>query len=326
MKSLRLFLSTLLFGLLIAGCSGLKTRNDKSENQDSLSGAIKSDSRPSSEKEDKGEKAKEPSLPPALPLSRGRDVPKVALVLGPGGVKSFAHTGVLKALIQEKIPISAVVGIEWGALIGGLFAQNGLVHELEWKIYKLQKEDLPGKGGFFSSRFKSEPISILGEYFQKNLKGFAVEKSQVHFACPSISLWTGSLVWENSGDLMKVMEKCLPYPPLFKPSGSWMAAAFSIEDSIKMLKKKYSVVIYVNILGSGELLEKNEMMEEYPSALLWQEIRRSQREARQFATDVIDVDTKQFKMYDFENRRDLVNLGELAGLRGAKRIAKKYGY
>lgn len=117
----------------------------------------------------------------------GGHIPKVAVILGPGGVKSFAHAGVLKELIKAKIPISAVIGIEWGALVAGIFAQNGQVHEVEWKLYKLQKADLPGKG-LFSSRFKAESIKVLNDYFHRNLKGNQVDRARVAFGCPSLSM------------------------------------------------------------------------------------------------------------------------------------------
>ena len=80
---------------------------------------------------------------------------KVGVILGPGGVRSFAHTGVLRELLQE-IPIHSVVGIEWGALIGAMFATHGQVHKVEWELYKLEKNDFFVKKGLFGS--KQEPM------------------------------------------------------------------------------------------------------------------------------------------------------------------------
>ncbi len=66
---------------------------------------------------------------------------RVAVILGPGGGKSFAHVGVLKALQQQRVPIEKVVGLEWGALMGGLFAIKGTTHDVEWKLYKLEQNN-----------------------------------------------------------------------------------------------------------------------------------------------------------------------------------------
>ena len=51
-----------------------------------------------------------------------RSEKKVAIILGPGGVKTFAHTGVLQSLKKAGIPIDYVIGVEWGTLIAGLYA------------------------------------------------------------------------------------------------------------------------------------------------------------------------------------------------------------
>lgn len=316
-------LGLLLCFFSMLGCGLVKTR-DQTINQPGESHKQATKEQHIAEKSES--EAGEPNSISGAGARAGGHIPKVAVILGPGGVKSFAHAGVLKELIKAKIPISAVVGIEWGALVAGIFAQNGQVHEVEWKLYKLQKADLPGKG-LFSSRFKAESIKVLNDYFHRNLKGHQADRTRIVFGCPSLSLWSGTLVWQDRGDMMGVISKCLPYPPLFKPSSPWMAAAFSVVDSVRYLKKRdYDVIILINVLGSGELLAQDELLEEYQSALLWQEIRRSNIEARQHVTDIIEVETKDFKMYDFDNRTGLVNVGELAGARVARKIAEKYGF
>ena len=46
----------------------------------------------------------------------------VALVLGEGIARSYAHVGVIKALEEEKIPIHMVVGSGMGGLMGAMTA------------------------------------------------------------------------------------------------------------------------------------------------------------------------------------------------------------
>jgi len=58
----------------------------------------------------------------------------IALVLGGGGARGFAHIGVLKALSREKIPIDLIVGTSSGALIGGAYASGITPQEVELKI------------------------------------------------------------------------------------------------------------------------------------------------------------------------------------------------
>lgn len=56
---------------------------------------------------------------------------KVFLALGGGGLRGFAHAGVLKVLEREKIPIDGVVGTSMGAIIGGLYCAGIKPSELE---------------------------------------------------------------------------------------------------------------------------------------------------------------------------------------------------
>jgi NTE family protein len=57
--------------------------------------------------------------------------PRVALVLGGGGLRGVAQIGVLRILQREKIPIDLVVGTSMGAIIGGLFCAGVGTQQLE---------------------------------------------------------------------------------------------------------------------------------------------------------------------------------------------------
>jgi len=59
---------------------------------------------------------------------------RIGLALGGGGARGFAHIGVLKALVREKIPIDIIVGTSSGALIGGAYASGMPPEEMERKI------------------------------------------------------------------------------------------------------------------------------------------------------------------------------------------------
>src|SRR4051812_44620988 len=52
----------------------------------------------------------------------GSKRPKVALVLGGGAARGFAHVGVIRALERGKIPIDLIVGVNSGSLIGAIYA------------------------------------------------------------------------------------------------------------------------------------------------------------------------------------------------------------
>lgn len=62
---------------------------------------------------------------------RAATKPRVALVLSGGGVRGLAHVGVLRALEEQGVEVDLVVGCEWGALIGGLYAMGRTPSEIE---------------------------------------------------------------------------------------------------------------------------------------------------------------------------------------------------
>ncbi len=55
----------------------------------------------------------------------------MALVLGAGGIKGWAHAGVLKVLHEARVPIDLIVGASAGALVGPLYAARRDAAEAE---------------------------------------------------------------------------------------------------------------------------------------------------------------------------------------------------
>lgn len=66
----------------------------------------------------------------------------VALILGGGAARGFAHIGVLKVLRREKIPVDLVVGTSIGALIGAGFALDISTEKMEEQARKIRWRDL----------------------------------------------------------------------------------------------------------------------------------------------------------------------------------------
>jgi len=63
-------------------------------------------------------------------ISAGNDGTGVALALGGGFARGFAHLGVLEVLEQEQIPVSAIAGTSIGGLLGAAYAAGISVRDL----------------------------------------------------------------------------------------------------------------------------------------------------------------------------------------------------
>jgi NTE family protein len=68
--------------------------------------------------------------------------PKVALVLGGGGLKGFAHIGVLRACEERGIRPTVVAGTSIGSLIAAAYAGGMAIDEMERRALDLRKHDL----------------------------------------------------------------------------------------------------------------------------------------------------------------------------------------
>ncbi len=68
--------------------------------------------------------------------------PKVALVLGGGGLKGFAHIGVLRAFEERGIRPTVVAGTSIGSLIAAAYVTGMPIAEMERRALDLTKRDL----------------------------------------------------------------------------------------------------------------------------------------------------------------------------------------
>ena len=68
--------------------------------------------------------------------------PKFALVLGGGGLKGFAHIGVLRAFEERGIRPTVVAGTSIGSLIAAAYVGGMSIDEMERRALALQKSDL----------------------------------------------------------------------------------------------------------------------------------------------------------------------------------------
>jgi NTE family protein len=67
---------------------------------------------------------------------------RIALVLGGGGLKGFAHIGVLRALEERGIVPDVYAGTSIGALIAAAYLGGGVIDDLQARAESLRKRDL----------------------------------------------------------------------------------------------------------------------------------------------------------------------------------------
>jgi NTE family protein len=71
-----------------------------------------------------------------------RPAPRIAVVLGGGGLKGFAHIGVMRALRERGIRPAVYAGASIGALIAAAAASGMSIAEMAWRAERLVRRDL----------------------------------------------------------------------------------------------------------------------------------------------------------------------------------------
>ena len=79
-------------------------------------------------------------IPPPLPPPPRPA--KIAVVLGAGASRGFAHVGVLKVLESQKVPIHLIVGTSSGSFVGSLYAYGVDGFQLQKMAFAIQKDDV----------------------------------------------------------------------------------------------------------------------------------------------------------------------------------------
>lgn len=154
-----------------------------------------------------------PPAPPAPP-----PVPRVALVLGGGAARGFAHVGVVRVLEQEKLPVDLIVGTSVGSLIGALYAEDRNSFELEWTAFQLEEGDLFDYGVMnVVTGMSFAAGERLERWVGEKIKVKEIEKLKVPFAAVATDLNWGTKVVLDRGSVARAVRASSAIPGVFPP-------------------------------------------------------------------------------------------------------------
>lgn len=140
--------------------------------------------------------------------------PKIALVLGGGAVRGFAHIGVIKTLEAQGIVPDMVIGTSAGSVVGALYAGGYGGFELQKIALQLEQESvrdwaMPDRGFV-----KGE---MLQNFINKALKNRNIEKLNKPFAAVATDLQTGEIAAFRSGNTGIAVRASSSIPGVFQP-------------------------------------------------------------------------------------------------------------
>src|SRR5699024_7178886 len=138
--------------------------------------------------------------------------PKVTLVLGGCGVKGFAHIGVIKALEENGITPTLVVGTSIGSLIGSLYASGYNATQLEQLALNTSDSELTDFT--LSNQGFIEGIK-LKNFINAKVGGRAIENFPISFAAVAAEKHTLKKAVFSSGDAGLAVQASCSVPNIF---------------------------------------------------------------------------------------------------------------
>lgn len=153
------------------------------------------------------------AAPPVAPPPPPKPA-KIAVVLGAGASKGFAHIGVLKVLESHKVPIHMVVGTSVGSFVGSLYAYGYNPYELQTFAFSLQKDDMADyiipDNGFI----KGEKLE---NFVNQKVKYTSIDKFKTPFYAVATNIATGEEMVFGRGNPGKAVRASCSIPGIFNP-------------------------------------------------------------------------------------------------------------
>jgi len=147
-----------------------------------------------------------PVAPPPKPA-------KVAIVLGAGASRGFAHIGVLKVLESHHIPIHMVVGTSVGSFVGSLYAYGYNPYELQTIAFGIQKDDMADYMMPDNGFIRGEKLE---NFVNKKVKYTTIDKLKLPFYAVATNIQTGQEMVFGRGNTGRAVRASCSIPGIFK--------------------------------------------------------------------------------------------------------------
>ncbi|OAN32821.1 patatin-like phospholipase family protein [Mycolicibacterium iranicum] len=141
---------------------------------------------------------------------------RVALALGSGGARGYAHIGVLNELRERGHEVVGIAGSSMGALVGGLEAAGKLDEYAVWAssltqraVLRLLDPSLTSAGVLRAEKILDAVREILGEV--------TIEELPMQYTSVATDLITGKSVWMQRGPVDDAIRASIAIPGVITP-------------------------------------------------------------------------------------------------------------
>ncbi|HEX6247867.1 MAG TPA: patatin-like phospholipase family protein [Nocardioidaceae bacterium] len=141
---------------------------------------------------------------------------RVALALGSGGARGYAHIGVIQVLQEQGFEIVSVAGTSMGALVGGLHAAGRLEEYTEWvtgltqrDVIRLLDLSIKSPGAIRADKILARVQELLG--------GLQIEDLPIPYTAVATDLLARKEVWFQQGPVDAAIRASIALPSIITP-------------------------------------------------------------------------------------------------------------
>ena len=152
--------------------------------------------------------------PPSTTPIQARE-PVIALALGGGGAKGFAHIGVIKVLESHGIKPKIVTGTSAGSFVGSLYASGKSPYQLQHIALTFKESDIRdltlNRQGFIAGQ-------KLQDFVNQHVANKPIEKFPIRFAAVATRLDNGKKAEFIKGNAGQAVRASCSIPNVFVPT------------------------------------------------------------------------------------------------------------
>jgi NTE family protein len=185
--------------------------------------------------------------------------PSIALALGGGAARGFAHIGILRTLMAHNIVPDIIVGTSIGAVVGGCHIAGHLDTIEEWA----RGLTLRGVLGYLDVSFGGSGLisgGRLAALLEDAIGDARIESLPQQFAAIATELGTGHEIWLTRGRLVEALRASYALPGVFTPvriGGRWLVDGAMVNpvpvSAARALGARLVIAVNLNsdLLGRG---------------------------------------------------------------------------
>lgn len=195
--------------------------------------------------------------PEITPPRKSERTPKVALALGGGAARGFAHVGVIKVLEANGLQPDIIVGTSAGSVVGALYAAGNTGFDLQKVALQMDENEI---GDWTLSLRGLVRGEALQNYVNKAVQNRPLDKLNKPFAAVATELGNGQMTIFERGNTGMAVRASSAVPGVFQPVSingkEYVDGGLSSPVPVRAARKLGAdVVIAVDISAKPEFAE-----------------------------------------------------------------------